>query len=109
MRQAITTKWLAPTNSRGSRVKASAAAGSVTVQWDYALNVDANHMAAARALVEKMGWGGQWVGGSMPGWLGYVFVGITGAVWGLEPHRRKPGGPSIDIDYRDGFMVEVAK
>jgi hypothetical protein len=56
MFQAITTKYLCPTNHRGARVKATAQAGSVTVSWDYALNADGNHTAAAQALAEKMGW-----------------------------------------------------
>jgi len=56
MLQAITTKYLGPTDHRGSRIKARCAAGSVTVPWDYALNADANHVAAARALCEKLQW-----------------------------------------------------
>lgn len=74
MRQAIVTKWFGPTNSRGSRVKAKAAAGSITVSWDYGLNVADNHAAAARALADKLGWPGAWVGGGTPGEDGYVFV-----------------------------------
>lgn len=84
MRQAIVTKFIAPTNNRPSRVKATAAAGSVTVSWDYGLNQDANHTAAARALVEKMGWGGQWVGGGMPGNDGNVYVDVSGEASGFS-------------------------
>ncbi len=54
--QAITTKYHGPTNSRGSRVIAKCAAGSVTVSYDDALNLDENHIAAAQALLEKLGW-----------------------------------------------------
>lgn len=54
--QAIQTKYLGPTNNRGSRVKATAAAGSVTVSWDYALNQCDNHRAAAKALCDKLRW-----------------------------------------------------
>lgn len=54
--QAIQTKYLGPTNSRGSRIKATAAAGSVTVSWDYALDQCDNHRAAAKALCDKFGW-----------------------------------------------------
>lgn len=43
MFQAITTRFLGPTNFRGSRVKATADAGSVTLSWDYALGIDQNH------------------------------------------------------------------
>lgn len=76
MRQAITTKFLGPTNARGSRVKASCDAGSITVSWEYALNSEDNHKAAARALIAKLGWDdgrGEWFGGSDSG-AGYVFV-----------------------------------
>ena len=54
--QAITTKYLAPTNSRGARIKATAEAGSVTVPYDHALNAFDNHHAAAVALANKFGW-----------------------------------------------------
>jgi len=54
--QAITTKYLAPTNSRGARIKATAAAGSVTVPYDHALNAFDNHHAAALAFARKYGW-----------------------------------------------------
>ena len=72
--QAITTKYIGPTNHRGSRVKATAEAGSVSLSWDSALNSDKNHIAAALALVSKFGWKGEWRGGGLPGNGGYVFV-----------------------------------
>lgn len=64
--QAIATKYIGPTNFRGSRVKASAEAGSVTVSWDHALSIEENHRAAAMALVAKYGWAGNWAGGVLP-------------------------------------------
>ena len=73
MRQAIETKFLGPTDRRGSRVKASADAGSITLDWDHRLNSDANHRAAALAFARKFGWKGVWSGGSIKG-SGYVFV-----------------------------------
>lgn len=72
--QAIVTRWLAPTNYRPSRIKASAAAGSLTVPWDHSIGVDGNHLAAARALAERQGWAGRWIGGGMPSGDGDVFV-----------------------------------
>jgi hypothetical protein len=54
--QAITTKYLAPTNARGARVKAISAAGSITIPWDHALNAVENHYAAARLLAEQNDW-----------------------------------------------------
>ena len=70
--QAITTKQLGPTDHRGKRVKATAKAGSVTLPWDYSLEVAQNHAAAAKALTEKFNWIADWHMGSIPN--GYVFV-----------------------------------
>lgn len=75
-RQAITTKFLGPTDYKGSRVKATCEAGSVTLSWDHALNSDGNHEAACRALMAKLGWDGERAGG----WLGggkCVFVEVV--------------------------------
>lgn len=52
--QAIQTKFIGPTNTKGSRVKASCWLGSVTVSWDHALNSEANHIEAIQAMVRKM-------------------------------------------------------
>lgn len=51
--QAIETKYLGPTNTLGSRIKASCERGSITVQWDYSLGVEDNHRAAAARLLAK--------------------------------------------------------
>jgi len=72
MRQAIVTKWLGPTNHKGSRVRASCDAGTLTVSWDHEIGVGdnhrANHRAAALALAEKLGWGTEnWIGGEFKG------------------------------------------
>jgi hypothetical protein len=72
--QAIITKFLPPTNVRGSRVKATAEAGSVTLSWDHALNAELNHAAAAHALASKFGWKGTYYAGAIPGTSGYAFV-----------------------------------
>jgi hypothetical protein len=73
MIQAIETKYFGPTNSRGSRIKATSASGhSVTVGYSSELSVEQNHKAAAKALCEKLGWYGTYAGGSTKG--GYVFV-----------------------------------
>lgn len=80
MRQAIVTKFLGPTNSRPARIKATAAAGSHTMPWDYSLNADANHQKAARLLVEKLGWDGEWTAGGLPDESGCVFVDQTALV-----------------------------
>jgi hypothetical protein len=72
--QAIVTKYIGPSNTKGSRIKASAAAGSVTIHIDNALNIENNHAKAAEALAEKLGWGGNWFIGGLPDDTGYCFV-----------------------------------
>ena len=89
MYQAIQTKYLAATNVRGSRIKATAAAGSITLHFDSGLNSEANHVRAARQLAERYGWEGTWHGGSIPGTSGYAFV-------------------LASDDPRDGFKVSPA-
>jgi hypothetical protein len=64
--QAITTRYLPPTNFRGSRVKAQCEAGSLTISWSYDLDPDANHDAACAELVKRLGWSGPWLGGTLP-------------------------------------------
>jgi hypothetical protein len=79
MLQAIVTKYHGPTNHKGSRVSAKADAGRIVIAWDYALNPDENHAAAARALADRLGWGEAigypvLAGGALPGNAGYCFV-----------------------------------
>jgi hypothetical protein len=76
-RQAIVTKYFGPSNSRGSRIKAKAAAGSVTVPYDHGLNADENHDVAAIKLAEKYHWldnGSELVGGGLADSSGYAYV-----------------------------------
>lgn len=54
--QAIQTRYLGPTNNRGARIKAWAAAGAVTISYPYELSGQACHRAAAEALVKKLDW-----------------------------------------------------
>lgn len=63
--QAITTKYLAPTNFKGARVKAECAAGAIVVNWDHDLNPEQMHERAAMALVKKVGWQNIIEGGHM--------------------------------------------
>lgn len=73
MSQAIHTKYLGATNSRGARYQAKAEGGeSVTVPANYALDSSENHAAAAEALLKKLKWRGKWFFGSTKD--GYVFV-----------------------------------
>jgi hypothetical protein len=70
--QAITTKYLGATNSRGSRIKVTCEATTVTVPWNNALGVEENHDAAARALIKKLEWYGNWARGSLSDCVVYV-------------------------------------
>lgn len=73
--KAIKTTYLGATNTRGSRVKASDLdRNQITLSWNYALNSDENHIAAARALCDKMKWEGKTVMGGFPDCNVHVFV-----------------------------------
>lgn len=82
MKQAIVTKFLGPTNHRGSRVKATCQGGSVTLPWEHAWNPEKNHTNAARELAHRMGWGRgvgneteiRLVGGSLPDGTGNAYI-----------------------------------
>lgn len=73
VRQAISTRFIGASNIRGSRVKARAAAGSITLNWDHSLNIEQNHAAAAEAFATKYNWNGNWYQGGLFD-NGYVFV-----------------------------------
>lgn len=77
--QAIQVKYLSATNNRGTRLKATAAAGSITKAL---YSLDANRAEdqaheVAQALVEKLGWTdpayGRLIGGQLKDGS-YVFV-----------------------------------
>lgn len=66
--QSIETRFIAPASVKGARIKAIASGGAfITLSWDDALNTDANHDAAAHALILKMGWNdrGIWHSGGL--------------------------------------------
>ncbi len=81
----IRTKFIGPTNNRGSRYKAIAGEGgkgfTLTMSADYALNCEQNHERVAQALIKQLGWFhdekrgdtyGDWFSGGTE--RGYVFV-----------------------------------
>lgn len=79
--QSITVKYLGPTNTKGSRFKATHAGGreSVTLPYDYALSGSENEWQAAKALILKLGWQdnvSEWVGGTVNKNGDVVFVGL---------------------------------
>jgi len=64
--QAIITKYIGPTNVRGARIKATAAAGSVTIPFPHELNLYERHEKAARALLDKLDWDFELASGELP-------------------------------------------
>ena len=73
--QTISTKYLAPTNIKGSRIKAThtGKVQSVTFGYDYSLDTYGNHLKAAEALQDKLWWNEYTLhSGSTD--TGYVFV-----------------------------------
>jgi hypothetical protein len=77
--QAIETKYLGPTNTKGGRIKATAWAGSVTLPYDHALSAEKNHQKAAFALLLKLRWNGTYAQGANVKGDGYHFVNVEGA------------------------------
>lgn len=103
--QAITTKFIGPTDTKGARIKASCDAGSITISYPYENSEEACHALAAMALVRKLGWVptnpktgehqngyvGAWAAGGVRG--GYVFAFAFGipaepymTMWSLYGH-----------------------
>lgn len=67
--QAIQTKYLGPTNTRGSRIKATCAAGTLAIQYED----EKSHRKAAEALAAKLNWTTPLLGGQLPD-HSHVFV-----------------------------------
>lgn len=76
--QAIITKAIAPTNTRGPRIKATCDAGSITIAYPSGKDTETGHRMAAEALAAKLEWNndgyGKMVCGGLPNQAGYVFV-----------------------------------
>lgn len=84
--QTIITKYLSPTASCGSRIKATCWRCSVTIPFPYELNCMDRHKLAAQTLADKLtenmsndnsSNAGRWVivaGGVLPDDTGYAFL-----------------------------------
>lgn len=71
--QTISTEYFGPTNSKGSRIKATASGGkSKTIPYPHELNQEDAHRRAATTLAESLNWSGRMIQGSTK--KGYVFV-----------------------------------
>lgn len=73
IRQAIQVRHFGPTNHKGSRLKASCAAGHVIVDWDHELTDDQNFARAAMELALKLKWNVSLIGGMLKDG-DYVFI-----------------------------------
>lgn len=74
-KKCISTKYVPPSNVRGSRIKADDGDGNTYIMHvDHSLQTDQNHAMACRALCEKMGWGGDMVGAWHQGLQRYFWV-----------------------------------
>jgi hypothetical protein len=69
--QAITTRFLPPTNHRGARIVARCQARRIVVPYEYGGDA---HAKAAEKLANLLGWKGTWVGGGLPEGTGDCFV-----------------------------------
>jgi hypothetical protein len=105
--QAIQTRWIGPTNTRGSRVRAFSEAfpRGVIVGWDYGAgngtgqsDVEANHDLAARAFIKRVGWFGTWARGATR--EGYVYVCLARST-GAKRAIKWAG----EMDRVDGFTI----
>lgn len=73
--KAIMTIYLGPTNTKGSRIKASDMDGNRIIRSiDSSVSVDANHKYAAIELCRKMGWSENLIGGSLKDCMVWVFT-----------------------------------
>lgn len=80
--QAIETKFIPPTNSKGARIKAQCAAKAITIGYPYEFDGEKAHRYAANELCEimggKFGWNfSQFVSGQLKNG-NYVHVNIMG-------------------------------
>jgi hypothetical protein len=98
--KAIRTRFLSSTNTKPSRYLASDSDGNqIVLSTDHALTSDGNHRRAAQALLVKMGWPNQLVGG------GYG----NDMYWTMIPHDRHAytleAGRLVVIDDKPGFYI----
>ena len=54
--QAIQTRFMPPTNTRGSRIKATCPAKSIIVDWMDNLDIEENDRYAAKELMKELKW-----------------------------------------------------
>ena len=75
--KAIRTKYIGPSDRKGSRVSATTGEKGqrVVLTWDNARNASDMHAVAARTLADKYQWQGKLIGGGFPdGTMAWVFA-----------------------------------
>ena len=71
----IVTKYVGPTDRKGSRIIATAEGIRVIQGYRDELDSEGNHQAAARELIRRRQWVGTMVGGGLPkGGMVWVFA-----------------------------------
>jgi len=105
--RAIQAAYLAPTNHRGARVRAWGAGDrrrGITLAWDYALDGDANMVAAVAACALRLGWHGAWtLGGSESGLVAACAIRYYPPAPGASLSRREECAANLRA------CVELAK
>lgn len=103
MRQGITTRYLGPTNTKGSRIKAVARKAdnwgkemSLTDHMNNALNPDANHTRVAQLLATELEWKGVWIGAGKPEDDGYQYAALEGSFSREWAERYLCGKEGVD-------------
>lgn len=92
--QAIRTRFLGPTNTRPARMVAECQARRIVVPYDHATSVPENHRFAARQLILRQEWAGEWIAGDLPDgstvWVNLTWAADHPSEWtavgqGFEP------------------------
>ncbi len=86
--KAITTRYLGPTDTKGSRFIATTEGDNrITISYDYSLNAEDNHKRVAVTLCDKMGWSTDIIGGGTDN--GYVWVFTSNEIAELKNKLHK--------------------
>lgn len=72
--QTIRTKYIGPSNTKGSRIKADCEGGSVTIHIDNSKSIEENEKDACDKLKAKLEWSGEMVSGVFDGATYWVFL-----------------------------------
>lgn len=91
--QAIKTRYCGPTDTKGSRIRASCDGGSASVSYDSALDNEANHYAAVKKLCDKLGWdAARFFGGNLQGSEGVAWVPVFTYDWEQRQKETSDAG-----------------